>query len=384
MQARRGITKLAVMAVCLSSAAAVCARAPSSQPVEINLRAGSLSDALAELGRTKRVDLLYDEHLVSGRRTDAIHERLTIEEALTRLLAGTQLGFRRTSENAFIVTQMGTDKIDPTLSTDAAVPEILVIGVRTQNNDIRRTQNDIQPRRVFTSREVQDAHSSSFEEFARTRITGNTQIASPAQDPVGQSGSTRSEINLRGLGPTHTLVLVDGRRMPDLPLSIIGMGQSDLNGIPTAMIERVEVVTAPAGGIYGTGATAGAINVILKRDYRGAEASVTSGITSRGDGQQIRLDGRLGFSPDGGDTDVMIAGSLTRSQTFSGGQRDYLVRSRALQLANDPTDFYASYPLGNAINISKTTGQIIFFVVIVIILGATTAFALHPPRLKCP
>lgn len=107
-------------------------------------------------------------------------------------------------------------------------------------------------------------------------ITGpNT---NPNVNNGGGSGATR--VGLRGLGANRTLVLVDGQRI------ISG----DLNRIPLAAVERIEVLTNGASSVYGSDAIGGVINVILKSDYQGAQLRLNDGISSRGDGQ------RRGFS----------------------------------------------------------------------------------------
>ncbi|WP_447413095.1 hypothetical protein, partial [Clostridium perfringens] len=81
-------------------------------------------------------------------------------------------------------------------------------------------------------------------------------------------------------------------------------------------IERAEIATSTAGGIYGPGAIAGVINLVLRRDYRGAALTVTSGVTQRGDAPQGRVDARIGFTPDHGATDVMVSFSRASSSAL--------------------------------------------------------------------
>ncbi|MBE0363496.1 hypothetical protein PULV_a0947 [Pseudoalteromonas ulvae UL12] len=92
-----------------------------------------------------------------------------------------------------------------------------------------------------------------------------------------QSGSSAqgvSSVNLRGLGSDRTLILVDGRRLPKSTLT--GSSQ-DLNAIPMAAVERVEILSDGAGAIYGSDAIGGVINVILRKDFNGAEVNLGAG-----------------------------------------------------------------------------------------------------------
>jgi outer membrane receptor protein involved in Fe transport len=144
------------------------------------------------------------------------------------------------------------------------------------------------------------------------------------------NGETVSEIDLRGLGSNGTLILLDGRRLPSIPTSDrpLSFRQADLNAIPLHAIARVETLTGTAGGIYGFGALGGVVNVILKRDYRGVDLHGTAGITSRGDARRLGLEGRIGFTPNEGRTDVMLYLGHTRSRPLLLGDRDYGLRDR--------------------------------------------------------
>jgi hypothetical protein len=262
-----------------------------------------LATALTVLGRQANIDILFADDLIGDRRTPGVRGRVAAGEALARLLSGSGLVARRTGDGAYVVSLAPPVQAAAVPSENEAIPEILVVGSRAQNSDIRRSEDDIQPYQVYNRRAVERAGSNSIDQFARTHLAANAQVASPAQ----LGSDTRSEINLRGLGANQTLVLVDGRRLPSPPGGAFSFNQPDLNALPVEMIDRIEVLTATAGGIYGTGATAGAVNVVLRRDYRSAEVSATSGISSRGDAFTYRLFGRVGFTPDQGRTDVMLA-----------------------------------------------------------------------------
>ena len=92
----------------------------------------------------------------------------------------------------------------------------------------------------------------------------------------------QANVSLRGLGPTSTLVLVDGQRL--MPAN--GDGVTDLNIIPSSLIESVEIITGGASAVYGSDALAGVVNFKLKRDFDGVEIDGTWGQTDRSDGTQ--------------------------------------------------------------------------------------------------
>ena len=92
-----------------------------------------------------------------------------------------------------------------------------------------------------------------------------------AQNATVANGATgTATVNLRGLGSPRTLVLVDGRRMPYGGVDF-RLGGADLNQIPTAMVERVEVLTGGASAVYGSDAIAGVVNFIMKKDFEGVQ-----------------------------------------------------------------------------------------------------------------
>jgi outer membrane receptor protein involved in Fe transport len=94
------------------------------------------------------------------------------------------------------------------------------------------------------------------------------------------SGNGVATVNLRNLGSSRTLVLVNGRRYV---AGLAGTSAVDLNNIPTDFIERVEVVTGGASAVYGSEAIAGVVNFIMKDKFDGIQARAQYGITEKGD-----------------------------------------------------------------------------------------------------
>ena len=104
-------------------------------------------------------------------------------------------------------------------------------------------------------------------------------------------------INLRGLGPNHTLVLLNGHRVADYPVAYNGsVGAVDLANIPSVMIDRIEILSGSASAVYGSDAIAGVVNIVLKRDYEGADVSLRVGGTQQGGGDNQRLQFIAGHS----------------------------------------------------------------------------------------
>ncbi|MGW8706115.1 TonB-dependent receptor domain-containing protein [Brevundimonas sp. NPDC055814] len=103
-------------------------------------------------------------------------------------------------------------------------------------------------------------------------------------------GESFATVDLRGLGPNRTLVLINGERLPASSTT----GVVDLNTIPTSLVNRVEVVTGGASAVYGSDAVAGVVNFVLKDNYEGAELSATYGASFDGMQPEVSLTGLFG------------------------------------------------------------------------------------------
>jgi iron complex outermembrane receptor protein len=114
----------------------------------------------------------------------------------------------------------------------------------------------------------------------------------------GGIGAGSAQIDLRHLGSQRVLVLVDGKRWVN-ETSASGVGGSvDLNTIPLAIVERIEVLEDGASAIYGSDAIAGVVNVITRRNYNGAEVNTSYGEYDEGDGETTKADVTFGGGND--------------------------------------------------------------------------------------
>jgi len=115
---------------------------------------------------------------------------------------------------------------------------------------------------------------------------------------TGSSGQGGSFLNLRNLGANRTLVLLDGKRF--VPTS--GNGTVDISLFPTALMERLEIVTGGASAAYGSDAVTGVVNFVLDRKFTGLKASAQGGISTFGDDKesQFSLAYGKGFGSDQG------------------------------------------------------------------------------------
>jgi iron complex outermembrane recepter protein len=142
-----------------------------------------------------------------------------------------------------------------------------------------------------------------------------------SENSRGQSGGSGnitygSSINLRGLGPYSTLTLVDGHRA--VPQGTTGFAV-DPSIIPTVALGRVEVIADGASALYGSDAVAGVVNLVLRRDFEGVEASIRGGAGDQYEERQGSLIGGFGWS--GGH--LMAAYEYSFHDSLSGLDRDF-------------------------------------------------------------
>ena len=159
------------------------------------------------------------------------------------------------------------------VAQDAAeqLDEITVTGSRIQRQDFQSAS----PVVSLDAETFKQAGTINAEELVNTLPQVVPSFSSGNNNP----GNGQSWINLRGLGSERNLVLIDGKRpMPANENAIV-----DINTIPVAMIERVEVISGGASAVYGSEAIAGATNFILKKDFNGIELNGQYGISAEDD-----------------------------------------------------------------------------------------------------
>ncbi len=121
-----------------------------------------------------------------------------------------------------------------------------------------------------------------------------TQNGGETQSQQSFSGASftpgAQQVDLRGLGPNHTLVLVNGRRIADFPLPFQGQSNfTDVSNLPVGLIERVEILSGSASAVYGSDAIAGVVNFVLKQSADGIRFDFRQGLTEDGGGDSQRL-----------------------------------------------------------------------------------------------
>jgi outer membrane receptor protein involved in Fe transport len=190
----------------------------------------------------------------------------------------------------------------PGQAPEAAEPagEIVVTGSRLPSTSLTSSA----PVNVLNQQQIRATGATNVGELLRS-IPAAT---STAGEGAGRGNSGAATVALRGLGAVNTLVLINGRRV----VSASGGGTVDLNSIPFAAIERVEVLQDGASAIYGSDAVAGVVNLIMRDSYDGLQLSAYYGISSRGDLPTWQVDLSFGHEWDRGG--FAFSGSYRDSQ----------------------------------------------------------------------
>jgi iron complex outermembrane receptor protein len=177
---------------------------------------------------------------------------------------------------------------------DAALQEVVVIGSRIP----RIRQEGPAPITIIDSRQIESEGLTNVPDLLKA-LTQNSGATQSQQSFSGSDFTPGAEqVDLRGLGPNHSLVLVNGRRIADFPLPLDGLSNfTDISNIPVGMIDRVEVLSGSASAIYGSDAMAGVVNFVLKKDVEGMNLSYRYGSpTASGGGDSHRLSLSAGLS----------------------------------------------------------------------------------------
>lgn len=172
-------------------------------------------------------------------------------------------------------------------AADADTEVILVTGSRIGRDNLEEFGHIA----VINADDIAVAGVSTIDELLRKLPSVTLQGINKNNN---NGGDGLSFVDLRNLGIQRTLVLVNGRRFVT---NGTGVSEAvDLNNIPVAMIERVEVLLDGASAIYGSDAIGGVVNIILKRDFQGARVDLFGGITTHGDGEELGASLTLGHT----------------------------------------------------------------------------------------
>ena len=209
-----------------------------------------------------------------------------------RELRVTLIGYAMQTAQLMVLPGDSTTRDFALVRTGVNLEEVVIVGSRGGDRTVTEapvpvdvlSSEDIRQTGLTEASQIIQRLAPSFN-FPRPSVNDGTDYVRPA--------------TLRGLGPDQVLVLVNGKRRHNTALvhvnQSVGRGSTsvDLNAIPAAAIDRIEILRDGAAAQYGSDAIAGVINVILKSDAR-TTASSTVGQTTKGDGRVVQADGNFG------------------------------------------------------------------------------------------
>jgi len=214
---------------------------------------------------------------------------------------------------ALFASLSASQALAQTSSSDAATLDtVTVTGSRLIRSDLSAPS----PTTVVGREDIAVSGSATIENV----LNEFPQLAGGNTSSVNNGGGSGIlTVNLRGLGATRTLTLVNGRRF----MSAGSNGVVDIASIPDALIENVEIITGGASAVYGSDAIAGAVNFLLRKDFQGLEASYTHGETFKGDGAYDKFDLTVGSNLDSGRGNAVLSISRTERDSVTQSRRGF-------------------------------------------------------------
>ena len=213
------------------------------------------------------------------------------------------------------------------------VEEIVVTGTR-----IRTTDQGALPVQSITQEQIQQSGAVTPEQFLHSvsvAVQGNTNVV--AASGAGATTGGVSGVSLRGLGSQRTLVLINGKRVSGGG-TFTDSTTVDVNSIPLAALEKVDVLKDSASAVYGSDAIGGVINFVIRDNYRGGQLSASGGGTSDGGGDIKRINGVAGFGDLAADRyNVLLSASYEKENSLFGYQRPFASSGVNVGAGNDST-----------------------------------------------
>ena len=292
----RGIS--AIIAPLLASVPAL------AQRIGFDVAAQPAVIGIPDFARQAGIQIVSPVSQLGNQRTQAVRGRYSVDAALAILLRGTGLYVAVRNGNVISLALRQKPSIrlakprpnhpPPTAprSPDEKTPSedqptIIVTGTRIARPEI----DSAMPVTVRSVETAQDfGYNAVYETLIQSPAIGPGLGVSNSQGEAWDVGI--SSINLRSMGVNRSLVLVDGKRW------VSGGARTsavDLNSIPDALIDRIEIVTGGAAAIYGADAVTGAVNILTKKNITGFQISASNGISQYGDARQTNLSATTGF-----------------------------------------------------------------------------------------
>jgi iron complex outermembrane receptor protein len=285
-----------------------CAGAAMAQTKDISINAQPLSDALKLVAERTGQNILFTPATVSDIRARRVSGKMSARQAVDELLQGTNLESVPDGNGGLVVRRK-----ERTASAEPSRP-IAIYAANVTEAVVANDASAVGPAEPLPVESVVVTGSRIFSNGTQSptplTLVSADELAksSPTNIPDGlnklptfaaaqNSDSTVSGANgrgarptgnfmdIRGLGPQRTLVLMDGHRVPGTFYD----GTVDANMLPQMLVQRVEVVTGGASAVYGSDAVSGVVNFILDKKFEGVKGDFQAGISKYGDSKSFRI-----------------------------------------------------------------------------------------------
>jgi len=247
--------------------AALVAGFARAQQIDISVPAQPLSQTLKDISRQTGDNILFTPDSVAGVRAPALSGKMTSLDAVTRALSGTNLEAVPDGNGGLVIRRTAQKK---TILTEGQAPEtVIVTGSRIPQTDAAASASPV----VLVGRQEFEFAGTTD---VTTLVNSLPQVFASQNANLSNGATGTDNVNLRDLGASRTLVLIDGSRlMPGDPAD----PAADINAVPAALVDHIEILTGGASAVYGSDALAGVVNFIMRRDFEGIEADGTFSIT---------------------------------------------------------------------------------------------------------
>jgi outer membrane cobalamin receptor len=194
---------------------------------------------------------------------------------------------------AFVPWALAQEGAD-TPQIDAEIEEVVVTGSRIKRRDFFTPS----PLMTISEEEIEFSGQWTLEETLNQMPQVTPDYGRASNNP----GNGMATVALRNMGPGRSLVLLNGRRIG----SSGNRGYVDINNIPQALVERVEIITGGTSAVYGSDALAGVVNFITRDDFEGFAVDASASVTEYGDAESYDLSLTYGRDLAGGRGNIAV------------------------------------------------------------------------------
>jgi iron complex outermembrane receptor protein len=260
----------------------------------VQIPQSNLHSALIALGQQTQSSIIFPSSMRNDQDVPEVVGSFSVLQILEILIENRDIEYRIVGPHTLVVLplcKVGWDcaamheDLQRSKNQYPMIEELIVRGKPLTGSRFKQIDgNSFTPTDIITATEIRLSGAQTLSQLMRSipEVAGNS-----ASTAVSNGGNGSASVTLRGLPDTNTLVLINGLR--SAPNAIDG-GSVDLNSIPLAAVDRIEILKDSGSSIYGSDAIAGVVNVILRKSFDGVLLNTYAGISDAGDNQTNRYD----------------------------------------------------------------------------------------------